>query len=232
METDNAFALAPPRHNAALAVAGMTGLGIFLVWFPLAYVGVPLPTGTVGHSMSVALWQTAALIVLPYSWANYRLGLSPADLGLSTRNLLSSTVQGTALYSIAFVAFLYSAHDPAFMHHPARVLPLGPAIWVTVSMCIIAAGTDLTTRGFVLLGLSRYTPVAVAVVAQDAIWFLGHVVEIGWLSRSMGLYAAVALTLTLGLLGDVVALRTRNVAGLAIGHIALNIAMVIYLRHI
>lgn len=234
MGTSNTQALAQPQPDsgAALAIMAMTGLGIFLVWFPLAYLQVPLPTGVVARSMTTGLAQTATFVVLPYLWASRRLRLSPADLGLTTRNLLQSTLLGCGLYGIAFLAFVHSAHDPAFMHHAARTLPLDQAMVLTVSMCIVAAGTDLATRGFVLLGLSRYTHVAVAIIAQDTIWLLGHIAEIGWLSRSMGLYAAVALTLVLGLLGDIVALRTRNVTGLAIAHVLLNVATVAYLRHI
>jgi hypothetical protein len=38
------------------------------------------------------------------------------------------------------------------------------------------------------------------------------------------------LTLTLGILGDIVALRTRNVVGLAVAHVLLNITMMAFIR--
>jgi hypothetical protein len=41
---------------------------------------------------------------------------------------------------------------------------------------------------------------------------------------------ATALTLTLGIGGDMVVLRTRNVIGLCIAHVLLNLILTVYLR--
>jgi hypothetical protein len=43
---------------------------------------------------------------------------------------------------------------------------------------------------------------------------------------------ALTLFIVLGVLGDIVALRTRNVVGLAIAHVILNIAMALSIRGI
>jgi hypothetical protein len=38
------------------------------------------------------------------------------------------------------------------------------------------------------------------------------------------------MILDTGLIGDIVALRTRNVVGLALAHVLLNLAMVVFIR--
>lgn len=103
---------------------------------------------------------------------------------------------------------------------------------ILLSMSVIASGTDLTTRGFVLLGLARYTPLTFAIIVQNALWYLGHRGEISQLSGCLTLGGAIGLTLTLGVLGDIVALKTRNIMGLAIAHILLNITMMIFIRNL
>jgi len=63
-------------------------------------------------------------------------------------------------------------------------------------------------------------------------WYLGHIHEIELLQDCLGYGMALSLTLTLGLLGDAIALKTRNVLGLAIPHILLNIILAIYIRQL
>lgn len=101
-----------------------------------------------------------------------------------------------------------------------------------LSMSMIAAGTDLTTRGFILLGLARYSPLIFAIIVQNALWYLGHITEITQLTGCLTLWGAIGLTLTLGILGDIVALKTRNILGLAIAHILLNISMMVFIRNL
>lgn len=94
------------------------------------------------------------------------------------------------------------------------------------------SGTDLSTRGFILLGLARYSPLIFAIIAQNVFWYVGHLSEIAELSGCLTLWGAIGLTLTLGILGDLVALKTRNILGLAIAHILLNVAMMIFIRNL
>jgi hypothetical protein len=67
---------------------------------------------------------------------------------------------------------------------------------------------------------------------QNLVWFLGHLYEIGYLADCLGIPTAVLLTLTLGVLGDMVVLKTRNVLGLAGAHFVLNLVLSVYLRHL
>lgn len=224
------FALDPPRRNAALGILGLFLACIFVTWFPIQALRVPLPRNPVDRTVATAAWQTLWMIVMPYVWARVRLGRSPASLGITTRNLGRGFALGCALYLLALAAFVYGSHDPVFQNHPIRRLPVDRMFLLGSTMCVIAAGTDIATRGFILLTLVDRTGVPFAVAMQNIFWILGHTNEIRVLSGPLGWGGAVGLNLVLGLLGDSIALRTRNVLGLALAHALLNVAMILYLR--
>ncbi len=216
--------------NAVFGILGIFALGIFLVWFPLVALKIPQPTGLVANAWFTATWQTIATIVMPCAWAVWRLDMRLPDLGLALQNLGRSTLYGCALYALALAAFLHCSADPLISNNPVRHLPAAEAFGLTAAMSLIAGGTDAATRGFILLSLARHTHVVFAIFIQNLTWFLGHVYEINLLTNCLGAPAAIGLTLTLGIVGDIVALKTRNIVGLAIAHILLNAVLSIYIR--
>jgi len=225
--------LALPRRNlnATLGILGIFATGIFLTWLPIAGLALPLPRDPIDRTAVTGVWQFLMTIVLPYVWASRRLGMSPADLGISRRNLGRSILLGCVLYSMGLVAFLYARHDPVIYDHPVRYLPADRMLLLGAAMCVIAGGTDIATRGFILLSLSRHAGVPFAVLMQNVFWMLGHTHEIHMLEGALGKVGANALFLAGGLLGDSFALRTRNVLGLAIAHMLLNVVMVVVIRY-
>lgn len=216
--------------NLSLGMLGICGLGIFLAWFVTAMQLIPLPRNPVWSSVAGASWQFLTTVIVLYWWAKKRLHLSLGELGITGKNLVRTIILGCMLYSIALITFVSCRNDPFIAHHALRTADTKDALLLLFSMSITAAGTDLTTRGFILLGLARYTPIYFAVIVQNALWYLGHISEIAQLSGCMTIWGAVGLTLTLGILGDIVALRTRNVLGLAIAHVLLNVAMMVFIR--
>lgn len=216
--------------NLALGILGACGLGIFLAWFVTAMQLIPLPQNPVWSSLTGASWQFFTTVVLLYWWAKARLHLSLSDLGITRKNLLTTIILGCLLYSVALIAFVSCSNDPFIAQHALRTAGTKDAMLLLFAMGLTAAGTDLTTRGFILLGLARYTPIWFAIVVQNALWYLGHISEIAQLSGCMTVWGAVGLTFTLGILGDIVALRTRNVVGLAIAHVLLNVTMMVFIR--
>lgn len=218
--------------NATLGILGILLLGIFLTWYPVVILKIPLPENLAWKSLITAALQTLTTVVIPYVWAFSRLGLSPADLGLTTRKLGTNLLYGCLLYSLALAAFLHCSADPMIANHAVRnVAPL-ETIGMASGMSLIAAGTDLATRGFILLALARYTHVGFAIAIQNLTWYWGHIPEINMLTGCLGFAGALGLTLTLGILGDVIALRTRNVIGLAMAHILLNVVLTMYIRQL
>lgn len=218
--------------NMVLGILGICSLGIFLAWFVTAMHLLPLPRDPVWSSLAGASWQFFTTVMVLYWWANKRLRLPLSELGITTKNLLRSTILGCLLYSLALIAFISCSNDPFIANHALRNASTKDAMLTLLSMSIVASGTDLTTRGFVLLGLARYSPLIFAIIVQNALWYLGHVSEIAQLSGCLTVWGAIGLTLTLGVLGDIIALKTRNVLGLAIAHILLNITMMIFIRNL
>lgn len=218
------------RRNAAMGSLGIFLAGIFIVWFPVQALKVPLPEHPVHRNLLFALWQTLWVIVMPYAWARARLGRTPADLGLSRRNLGRTFLWGCALYCIALAAFIAGSHDPLIREHPIRRLGEAGTVELGFAMCLIAAGTDVATRGFILLTLVESTGLAFAVVMQNVFWLLGHTNEIRLLQSALGREGAIGLFVVLGLLGDTIVLRTRNVLGLGLAHALLNVVMIWLIR--
>lgn len=153
-------AVAAQRNlNAVLGILGIFTLGVFLDWYPKVVLGLPLPKDMVLNSAANAFWQVGATIVIPCVWAVYRLGLKWGDLGLNTRNLGITLLLGCGLYTLALAAFIHCSADPLISKHAVGQVPLGEAIQLTAVMGLIAATTDIATRGFLLLTLVRYSPV-------------------------------------------------------------------------
>lgn len=218
--------------NMVLGMLGICGLGVFLAWFVTAMQLLPLPRDPTMSSLAGASWQFFTTVIILYWWANKRLRLPLSELGITTKNLLRTIFLGCLLYSIALMIFISCSNDPFIAQHGLRQASTKDALILLFSMSMVAAGTDLTTRGFMLLGLARYSSLIFAIIVQNALWYLGHLSEIAQLSGCLTLWGAVGLTLTLGVLGDIIALRTRNVMGLAIAHILLNISMMIFIRNL
>jgi len=218
------------KLNAVAGILGIYGLGIFLTWYIAVILQPPMPESIVGRSALNALIQTVCTIVLPFTWAIRRLNFSLKDLGVTRENLTQTTMLGCLLYSLALAAFIHCSADPLISNHAVGKLDLGDSLGMLASMSLIAAGTDFATRGFMLLTLVRYASIPFAIFFQNLVWFLGHIQEINLLSNCLGFWTAVGLTLTLGVLGDVIALKTRNVLGLALAHILLNVVLTVYIR--
>ncbi len=214
---------------ATLGILGIFLTGILITWLPVG-LQFPLPGHPVDRTTVMAVWQTIGMIVIPYVWASRRLGMSPADLGLSSRGLLRSLGWSCGLYSIALVAFAFTTNDPLIQQHPIKLLAGPKALQTAFTMFLIAAGTDVATRGFILLSLVRTSGLGFAILMQNVFWLLGHTHEIRVLENAFGLPLAIGLFVVLGLLGDSIALRTRNVVGLGLAHVLLNVVMVSYIR--
>lgn len=218
------------KLNAFISICGIYLLGIFLTWYLTAIFKIPLPDDVPLRSLTTALLQTACVIIIPYVWAVKRLNFKLSDLGITTKNLMKSVFLGCALYSLALAAFLHCSADPLISNHAIKTMDFSDASILLLAMAIIAAGTDIATRGFILLTLERYTNLPIAITLQNVAWYAGHLGEIDLLKNCLGLWAAIGLTLVLGILGDVIALKTRNIVGLSIAHILLNVILTFYIR--
>ena len=136
---------------------------------------------------------------------------------------------GLLLYTVGLAAFiLWPPHESGFTFWETSARWTDLAI-VLPCICLMAAITDLWTRGFVLLQAADRWGIHIAVALQNALWLILHAYEIEILADSMTWTGAIALALFLGVTGDLVALRWRSVAGLMLGHAWLNIGWVLWL---
>lgn len=220
------------KLNAFLAILGVYLLGIFLTWYLTGIFKIPLPESIPLRSLTTSILQAVCLCIIPYVWAIKRLNFSLRELGITTRKLGQSTIYGCALYTLALAAFIHCSSDPLISNHIIGKLEIIDTSIMLLAMAIGAAITDIATRGFVLFTLIRFTNLPIAIFLQNAAWIAGHLGEIDLLKNCLGLWTAIGLTLTLGILGDVIALKTRNIVGLSIAHILLNVVLTVYIRNL
>lgn len=218
------------RINYSVGATGIILLGIFCAWFPFVVLEIPFPNDPIDYSVVNALWLFTTMVVLPYTWAYFRLGMKPSDLGLNTSRLPLNILLGVSLYSVALAAFIHCSGDPMIKHHMVSTVDGADAAILTGTMGLVAVSTDLATRGFLLLVLAKYSNLWIAIIMQNLLWFAGHIHEINMLSNCLGYELSILLTLFLGLAGDAITLKTRSVVGLAVAHFALNITLVLYIR--
>jgi hypothetical protein len=181
-----------------------------------------------------ALRMTCIYVILPFGWAWVVMKLRWADFGISKKHLTYSVIFGIGVYSIALVTFILSLGNPDFDSAFRWGANYSLSDWILTLALVswMAFVTDLWTRGFVLMLLTKYQSPMFGIIGQNITWLVIHIYEIALLGPSMGIVGALGLTLALGVLGDIVALKTKNVIGLGVGHIFLNITFLSYIRMI
>jgi len=151
-----------------------------------------------------------------------------------TSSRVSAWAAGIGLYTIALAAFiLFPPMSSGFRFWTSDA---GALDWMVTlpCICIMAAVTDVWTRGFVLLNLAPRIGTTGAIVVQNILWIVLHLYELEILATSMTWFGAFLLAITLGVLGDAIALHWGSVRPLMAGHIWLNIGWVaaLFLLHI
>lgn len=148
------------------------------------------------------------------NWRNFGLAVPKGKFSIGI-------IGGIGVYFVAIVIFI--PNEIFFSSFAYR--PWNFAILHLMLIAIMAAITDLWARGFVLFQLYRKYNFFIATLVQNIIWFLIHIYEIIALKEYVSVYLAILLTIFLGVMGDIVAIKSRTVTGLVIGHILLNIAI-------
>ena len=93
---------------------------------------------------------------------------------------------------------------------------------------VMASITALWFLVFVFLGLINTRSVKIAFLVQNILWFIFHYYEIILLEPYIGWTNAFILTLFLGLVGDIIAFKTKSVIGLMLGHSLFNLTFVLF----
>ena len=157
------------------------------------------------------------------------------DFGIQKQNLLQSTILGVAIYTVPLVMFLSHVGNEDFdskFVDAKQGLDTGSLVLLSLFVFCMAAMTDIWCRGFVQLITEKYRSADFAFLLQNLVWFIIHIYEIELLKDSFGLVQATALTIFLGAAGGLVANRYRNVLGLGVGHVYLNLVLIIYVAFV
>ncbi len=176
----------------------------------------------------VGVYLVFSIGILIYRY-NYKL----KDFGLTRKNLLITTILGIGLYTLPLLMFMAHVGDDDFDSHfvnAKRNMDLGELVLVSLFVFVMAATTDIWTRGFVLMTTTGFRGKLAGISLQNLVWFVIHIYEIELLMNAFGLLEAVLLTIVLGVVGDMIALKYKNTIGLGIGHIYLNAVFIIYVR--
>ena len=171
-----------------------------------------------GHAAAVfgAFLAAPALLLL---LMREGLGLGRADMGLLMGVLAYAPF---ALWTVAYIPSDPSTfRSYAFLDAGAATLT-ARIVWVALNV----AAVDFFCRRIVQGECaSMWGPWAGFAVAYMA-WMVGHVDELGWLPGIMGWPAALAYVVAAGAITGLVYMRWANVAGLMLGHAALNWAVI------
>lgn len=145
------------------------------------------------------------------------------ELGiLPRRNMLGENlVGGIFIYGVATYIFL----ENEIFFSGWQFLSNNEIIVKLILVAIMASITDLWTRGFILFEVANKYSDRTAIIVQNITWFTIHIYEIELLEPFIGYWNSILLTLFLGIGGDLVALRTRNIFGLMLGHTLLNVSI-------
>ena len=179
-----------------------------------------------------AVRMTVIYLAIPLTFFLKFRRFDPVDLGITKKNLILSVLLGTGVFSIALVIFLSLIGVPEFDRYFmwSQEMENGEFAITMILIAWMAALTDIWTRGMVLMPVMKLHGVYLALLTQNVVWLAAHLYELEFLRGSMTLLGAVGLTITLGILGDLVVIRTKNVIGPAVGHIMLNLVFFSYIR--
>lgn len=191
-----------------------------------------LDLNSLEHNLFRAARMTILYLIIPLLYFIKLRKFRWADLGFSKRYLFYSIFFGIIVYSLALVAFIFSIGHPEFDKYFlwSRYMDPGEFIITMALIAWMAALTDIWTRGMVLMPVIKLHGIPLAILAQNIVWFTSHIYELEFLRGAMTLVNAVILTVALGLLGDLVAIKTKNIIGLCTGHIFLNLVFFSYVR--
>lgn len=171
----------------------------------------------------IRMLRMITIYVLPVMWFQKRHNGKIGDLGvLPSKNYpVFSLLGGTIIYFIAIYVFLkYQIFFGGWKYLPSKI------VFIKLLMIgVMASITDFWTRGFILFELQRRYNDRVAILWQNIVWFTIHVYEIELLDPYIGYLFAIILTLVLGVGGDLIALKTKSITGLMLGHILLNVSV-------
>ncbi|MFX1512816.1 MAG: type II CAAX prenyl endopeptidase Rce1 family protein [Promethearchaeota archaeon] len=179
--------------------------------------------------------MTLIYVIFPYLFT--RTFLDPSysieDVGLTIQGSKKGVYLGIILYTVVLAILINQLGDSDFKSDWVDSLKsesLLTLVFYAFLASWMAAITDLWARGYILFQICKYSSFHVGILFQTLIWMLIHWYEIDLLTPNLGFLYSFTLTLFLGIGGGFITLKTRNITGLVIGHIWLNIGFLLAVK--
>ncbi|MCG3217920.1 MAG: CPBP family intramembrane metalloprotease [Candidatus Heimdallarchaeota archaeon] len=171
---------------------------------------------------SFRVFRMFCCYLVPFFWFINSTNLSLKDMGLK----YDSWGLWLGILAYAVPTFVFIANEifsKEWQNHSSWEIVL----LLTLTF-VMASITDLWFHGFIFMGLVNTRSVKIAFLVQNTLWFVFHYYEIILLEPYIGWLNAFVLSLYLGLVGDIITLKTKSVIGLMIGHSLFNLAFVLF----
>jgi len=194
---------------------------VLLAASAVAYVLLEAALGGLwyGHAAAVFLAFLAVPALLLLLLLRSPLALGRPDLGLAMG------VLAYAPFAIWTMAYIPSNADTfrSYAYLDAGTATMVARIaWVALNV----AAVDFFCRRVVQRECAAMWGARAGFAVAYAAWMVGHVDELAWLPGIMGWPAALAYVVAAGAVTGLVYMRRENVAGLMLGHAALNWAVI------
>jgi hypothetical protein len=172
-----------------------------------------LELSSIQHNIFRAVRMTILYLIIPIFWLIKVRKMCFADMGIAKKDILRSTILGIGVYAIALAVFIILMGNPEFDRYFlwSSDMPAGEFALTMGAIAWMAALTDIWTRGMILMPVFKLKGLYLAILTQNIFWLASHIYELSFLAPSMTLAGALALTLSLGILGDIVAIKTKNI---------------------
>ena len=175
--------------------------------------------------LSSALWETITMLFafgIPIYLVLKNEDWNKEDIGLQWSN--TGLFYGIIFYVVFSMVFIYIG----FGFDEYKAISAFYLVLRALSYLIIMFFVDLWFHGFLFLGISRYHGFKLALIFQNIYWFVFHISEILILIPKMGIFFSCLFIVLAGIIGDLVAYKSQSIYGLAIGHIILNLLIIIF----
>jgi hypothetical protein len=183
--------------------------------------------------ISFLLFPFLFLACVPFNDLKKRISLDPRNvtrcdpvpvlrsLGGIDRGFLA----GILLYLVfAGYVFAYYQRDPDFFTgYDKQGTALLSFIFLTA---LNVMPVDFFTKRFIQLPLSNAYGPGIALGLQTLVWLLAHIPESLWLDELMGPVGVWVFLFFSGLTTGIIYERTKNVSGMMVGHVLLNVLVV------
>ncbi len=221
-------------HTTSKQVILITIVSMILSAIFYYYRTVYLQLIPVYDNLFRATRMTLVYVLLPLGWALSVKKFKLNELGITKNMCGRSIILGVGLYSIVLIVFLFLLGKPEFDTHFRWGADYELIDWLLIMFLVawMAFITDLWSRGFVLMLLAKHQTIWFAILIQNLVWLSAHIYEVLILESSLTIVGALGLTIGIGILGDIIVFKTKNVIGLGVGHIVLNLIFFSFVRSI